>query len=122
MKQLQNESGAYMLEVLIALFLFGLSMMGLAQLGYASMLGNKTSQMMTDATALAQDRLEYSKQVGYDAVDAIAGKESYGSIPGYRKYRRETIVVTKGQLKEVSVLVYWDKDRHHFELRTALSP
>lgn len=123
MKELRNESGYYMLEVLVALFLFGLVMMGLAQLGYASMLGNRTSQMMTEATALAQERLEEVKRAGFDGADDLAETEGYGEIDGYDLYKRETTVVTVGggRMKHVTVTVYWSKDKHSFDLQTALS-
>ncbi|MBD3241354.1 MAG: hypothetical protein GF331_12260 [Chitinivibrionales bacterium] len=123
MKELHNENGYYMLEVLVGLFLFGLMMMGLAQLGYASMLGNKTSQMMTEATALAQERLEDVKQAGFDGADNLAETEGYGSISGYELYKRETTVNTigSGRMKHVTVTVFWSNDKHSFDLQTALS-
>jgi len=109
------------MDVLVAVFLFGLSMLGLAQLGYASMLGNRTSQHMTDATGLAQERIEYLRNVPYDSVDAKAGTEAYGTISGYAPYQRVTVVLPISGMKEISVRVYWDAGRHVFELKTALT-
>ncbi len=124
MHVLRDEAGAYLLEVLVALFLFGLAMMGLAQLGYASILGNKTSQSMMEATVLCQDRLEQAKELGYEAVDSLNNvEEGYGTVADAPQYRRVTAVrpnVSAGT-KQVTVRVFWDSDKHSFTLETAIS-
>jgi prepilin-type N-terminal cleavage/methylation domain-containing protein len=122
MRAERSESGFSLLEVLIAIFLFGLSMCGLAQLGYASMIGNKTSAMMSTATGLAQDRLEQVKMLGFDDADSAKTEEAYGAISGYEDYRRDTTVDSVGEsTKEVVVTVWWGNDKHHFSMRTMIS-
>lgn len=119
----KGEEGSYLLEVLIAVFLFGLAMLGLAQLGYASMVGNRTSQAMTDATALAQERLEDVRNVGFVKADSLAVKEDYGAVASFPKFKRITSVTLMGggNMKQITVRVYWDGDKHSFALQTALS-
>jgi type IV pilus assembly protein PilV len=125
--QLKNQSGYYMLQVLIGLFLFGLCMMGLAQLGYASMMGNRMSQHLTDATTLAQERLEEAKSLGFADVDTLhATKEGYGRIAGYDNFARVTQVDysdTSINIKRVQVDVYWNyrSKNHNITLQTILS-
>jgi len=124
MQELKDQAGGILLEVLVAIFLFGVAMMGLAQLGYASILGNKSSQSMMDATILCQDRLEQAKQLGYAKVDSLhLVDEAYATIPDNPLFRRRTEVTpdaTSGT-KRVKVTVYWLQNKHSFVLETQLS-
>jgi Tfp pilus assembly protein PilV len=122
--ELLNQNGSYLLQVLVAIFLFSIAMLGLAQLGYASMLGNRTSQMLTEATSLAQLRIEQAKRQTFSSVDTLEKTETYGNIAGYEAFKRTTDVTQVGganQLKRVTVTVSWDADRHSFDLQTAIS-
>jgi len=123
-RTLAKRDGFYLVQVLVALFLFSLAMLGLAQLGYASMLSNRSSQMLTDATALAQLRIEQAKRQSYTSVDTLERTEAYGAIPGYAAFKRVTDVTSIGttnQLKRVTVTVLWGNDEHSFNLHTAIS-
>ena len=122
-RETKVEGGFTLLEVMVAVFLFGMAMCGLAQMGYASMLGNRTSAMMTTATALAQEKLEQTKLVKFDSLKTDSVRERYGEIIGYDLHSRTTVttVDTANGTANVLVTVYWDNDKHKFKLRTMLS-
>ena len=69
-----SQDGFTLIEVLIAIFLLTVSLLGTAALTTGVIRGNKASRNMTTATAIAQSCLEENRRVGY--TNAGAGSSS----------------------------------------------
>jgi Tfp pilus assembly protein PilV len=117
-----DQTGAYMLQVLVALFLFSIAMLGLQALGLAAIRGNIVSRNLTEATVVAQQGVENIKSQDFDDIRRFKF-EGFGSIPNYPNYRRMTVVLDGGKgLKRVIVrVVWWDKTYHKIELQTLIA-
>jgi type IV pilus assembly protein PilV len=68
-----NQKGFSLLEVLIAISIFAVGLLALAQMQITSIQGNAFSSRTTDATTLAQDRLEQLMALAYTDADLNAG-------------------------------------------------
>ncbi len=55
----KNNEGFSLIEILIALFLLGIALLGMAQLFAFSVLNNSRSEKMTNATFLAQQQIDF---------------------------------------------------------------
>lgn len=72
-KELLNEKGFSLLEVLIALVILALGLLALGNMQVMGIGGNASGQKMTTATTLAQDAMEGLTNVPYNTVDLRAG-------------------------------------------------
>ncbi len=68
-----NQKGFSLLEVLIAISIFAVGLLALAQMQITSIQGNAFSGRTTDATTLAQDRLEQLMALAYTDADLDDG-------------------------------------------------
>lgn len=123
MRRVQNAKGFTLIEILIAVTLLSIGLLGMAGLTVGIIRGNALSSEVTAATALTQDRMEDIKRLGYS--NAAGSSEAYNSISGYAAYRRVTMVDidTPGVgMKTVTVTVYWDSDASSVAVETILTP
>jgi len=123
MRRVQNAKGFTLIEILIAVTLLSIGLLGMAGLTVGIIRGNALSSEVTAATALTQDRMEDIKRLGYN--NAAGSSEDYNSISGYAAYRRVTTVDidTPGVgMKTVTVTVYWDSDAASIAVETILTP
>lgn len=123
MRREQNAKGFTLIEILIAVTLLSIGLLGMAGLTVGIIRGNALSSEVTAATALTQDRMEDIKRLGYS--NAAGSSEAYNSISGYAAYRRVTMVDidTPGVgMKTVTVTVYWDSDASSVAVETILTP
>ncbi|MGB0910899.1 MAG: type IV pilus modification PilV family protein [Nitrospirales bacterium] len=118
--------GASLLEILIAMVLVSIAILGVAGFSTVSIKGTAFSQELTIAVTLAQDALEELRREGYrsTAVGVVTNTEPYGSIAGAPLFQRT--VVTKANtpargLQTVMVNVAWDDDAHSTSLSTILA-
>ncbi len=119
-----NELGFTLLEVLVAIVILSIGLLGMASLTIGIIQGNKLSNDLTTATTLAQDKMEEKRLEGYSGVTA----ETKGSCPSpYDDYEIEVVVTDDSPatgMKTVVVTSYWqdqDGDEHSVELKTILS-
>ena len=123
MRRVQNAKGFTLIEILIAVTLLTIGLLGMAGLTVGIMRGNSLSSEVTAATALTQDRMEDIKRLGY--INTAGSSEAYNSILGYAAYRRVTTVDidTPGVgMKTVTVTVYWKSDAASIAVETILTP
>ena len=123
MRRVQNAKGFTLIEILIAVTLLTIGLLGMAGLTVGIMRGNSLSSEVTAATALTQDRMEDIKRLGY--INTAGSSEAYNSILGYAAYRRVTTVDidTPGVgMKTVTVTVYWNSDAASIAVETILTP
>lgn len=116
-----------MIEVLVALLIFSFVLLGVAVLVLAIIQSNAQSRHITDATNLAQARLEGMVNLPYatvaSGVDANNPVRENG-LPGGIYTRTWTVTAPTAGTKTVLVAVAWtDKEgTHSVNLRTTVSP
>lgn len=125
-KTIGNNQGISLLEVLVAMTLVSIAILGMAGFSTVAIKGSTLSQKMTNAVILAQDSLEEIRRIGYrpSMVDQRSHIEAYGTIPGEPLFERT--VTTKPNtpatgLQTITVKVAWDSDRHSVSFATILS-
>ena len=125
-KTFGNNQGISLLEVLVAMTLVSIAVLGMAGFSTVAIKGSALSQKMTKAVTLAQDSLEEIRRIGYrpSVFDQRSHIEAYGTIPGEPLFER--IVTTKPNtpatgLQTITVKVAWDSDRHSVSFSTILS-
>lgn len=125
MRKLRNKKGFSLLEILVAITLLSIGLLGMASLTIGIIQGNTSGNRVTTATTLAQDKMEDIKRLGYGGTSAGTVTEDYNSITNYSSYKRVT-VTTDGTpstgMKSVNVTVYWDSDAYSATLQTILAP
>ena len=122
----RNNKGFTLIEVLIAMVILSIGLLGTAALITGIINGNKVSNRITTATVLAQDKMEDIKRHGFSGTPTsdITTTEPYNSITNYSLYKRVTftdVVNPAVGMKTVTVTVYWDSDNSSIELKTILA-
>ena len=117
----QNNKGFTLIEVLVAMVILSIGLLGTAALITGIIRGNQVSNRMTAATTLAQDKMENIKSVSYSNAES----EPRAFLPSpYEKYERQVTVVDDNSLgvgmKTVTVTVYWGSGKS-VSLQTILS-
>jgi|WetSurMetagenome_2_1015567.scaffolds.fasta_scaffold822460_1 type IV pilus assembly protein PilV len=123
----RQEEGFTLLEVLIAMTIFSIGVLALAQVQFAASSNNMQSRLTSTASSLASDRLE---EIVYGpSFDGIRTttypSEAYGAVdsnnPRYKQFQRTVAiqdsldVAGRVSLKTVRVRVTWHAlhgDRH----------
>lgn len=125
-KIIGDNQGISLLEVLVAMMLVSIVVLGMAGFSTVAIKGSALSQKMTKAVTLGQDSLEEIRRVGYRPAlsDERSLTEAYGTIPDEPLFER--IVTTKPNtpapgLQTLTVKVAWDSDRHSISLATLLA-
>jgi prepilin-type N-terminal cleavage/methylation domain-containing protein len=117
----KNNKGFTLLEILIAITVFSIGLLGMATLTTGIIRGNLASKNLTTATTLAQDQMENVIRIGY--TGASSKDENYGNIADYPLYKRVTVIDNNkpaADMKTMTVTVSWDSDAHSVILRTIL--
>ncbi len=125
--RLGNNKGFTLLEILIAITVFSVGLLGMATLTAVIIRGNLASEKLTTATTLAQDQVEKIIGVGYSGTPTsdTTTTEDYNSITNYSSYKRVTFTQVDNPaegMKKITISVYWDSDAHSVVLRTILVP
>jgi prepilin-type N-terminal cleavage/methylation domain-containing protein len=134
MRTLHREDGFTLVEVLVAIVVFSVALLGMAGLMINIVNVNVSSKKITAATTFAYDKIENLKTLNFANVPAAAGAEawnpqtkSWSSISPtdpYVVYKRVTSVDTASMppgMANVSVSVFWDADKHSVAFNTILS-
>ena len=120
-KDRDNNGGFTLMEVLVAMVILTVGLLGTAALIIGIINSNKLSNRISTATILAQDKMEDIKSVVYS--NAVSETRAFLPSPD-DKYEREVTVVDDSpaaNMKTVTVTVYWDSDAHSVELKTILA-
>lgn len=100
--KLTTAKGFTLVELMIAIVLFSVALLGIASLASVVINGNNISKQITTSTTLAQQKVEYylNKGYGYGIYTTSTYPEPFGTIPAadgntglYSGYRRVTTIV-----------------------------
>ena len=124
----EGDNGFTLIEVLVAIVILSVGLLGMASLTVGIIKGNKLSGDLTTATTLAQDKMEEIRGLGYSGMPTATTTtptiEDYSTIPGYAEYKRATETTVgspASDMKTITVTTYWDSDAHSVELKTILA-
>ncbi|MFQ5918099.1 MAG: prepilin-type N-terminal cleavage/methylation domain-containing protein [Candidatus Binatia bacterium] len=123
MRNGRNDRGFTLLEILVAVTLLSIGLLGVAGLTVGIMRGNRHSNMTTTATTLAQDKIEDVRANGYSGTPAGTFPEPYNNAD-FPFYKRVTVVTDNTpspNMKTVTVTVYWNLDASSVALETVLT-
>jgi type IV pilus assembly protein PilV len=83
-----GEEGFSLIEVLVSLAILAVGLLGLALLQVTAVKGNATASKSTVATGLAQDKLEWFRNSGWDNIVSSTGLDnsSVPMIPTYANF------------------------------------
>ena len=126
MAKLYYEKGFTLLEVLVAITILSIGLLGVASLTTGIIKGNLYSKNVTSATVVAQQKIEEIQRVGYDSANSLAGTATL-SMGGYNFTRVTTIGPTiidgtpQPNMKTARVTVAWNPGGYSISLDTIIS-
>ncbi|MEA1900080.1 MAG: prepilin-type N-terminal cleavage/methylation domain-containing protein [Thermodesulfobacteriota bacterium] len=118
--RLRSSNGFTLIEVLVAMVILSVGLLGTAALITGIINGNKVSNRITTATVLGQDKMEEIKGAGY--AGAVTETRTFLPSPD-DNYERQVTVVNgspAANMKTVTVTVYWESNKS-VSLQTILS-
>lgn len=109
-----NKKGFTLIEVLVGLVILAIGLLAIAGMQLTSVKGNFFSSNLTQASVLAQDRLEILRNLPWGHDDLSAGTHDEGTIPNTIFTRQYTVAVIPGTtMIDITVTVRWRDDTDH---------
>jgi type IV pilus assembly protein PilV len=102
-----DQRGFSLIEVLIAMTIFAIGVLALAQMQITAIRGNAFSSTTTDGTTLAQDRIEQLMNSSYDDANLNAGNHGPVSQGFYNVSWNVLNDTPVANTKTVNVSVTW---------------
>jgi type IV pilus assembly protein PilV len=114
--RMRNNKGFTLIEIMIAIFILVVALLGVAGVTVSVINGNAFSKEITSASTLAQDKMEELKDTAYGS---IASGSDTNSI--YTRTWTVTSPITDS--KTIVVVVSWSRsgNAHNVTLRTILA-
>ena len=110
MRFLNSSKGFTLLEMLIAMTILSVALLGMGQMMLLSIRGTSFGNKITEATTFAQDKMEELRTVDWDVLkdgnDVINGSKGIN-------YQRRWAVVPNGTMKTVNLSVSWNDGNDH---------
>ena len=122
MAKLCYEKGFTLLEVLVAITILSVGLLGAASLTTGIIKGNLYSKNVTSATVVAQQTIEGIQRVGYDHANDLAGTATV-SMGGFT-FASQTSVTDNTpapNMKTATVTVSWNPGGYSISLNTIIS-
>ena len=107
----KHQNGLSLIEVLISMGTFAIGFLAIASLVIATTRNNTTGNMLTEATLLARDRVEFLKSLPIDQLENACRDEN-GSEIVHKIYTRACEITALGSsatVKTIKVYVKWKK-------------
>ncbi len=122
-KYFGKPKGFTLIEVVIGLIILAVGLLGIAAMQFTSTKSGYFSSNVTQATILAQDKLEYLKNLSYSDSDLSSGQHDEGAVSGTIFSRHYAIVEDAGNsMKMITVTVQWaDPGNHSISFSTIRS-
>ena len=115
----KNEQGFTLMELLVAVTVLAIGLLGIAGLQGTTIRRNVTAMRNTEATALIEDKIEEIRNSPFDNVTS-EGAEQNGVFT--RRVTVQANTPIAGSTKTVTVTVSWsDPSRHELSFQTILS-
>lgn len=109
-----NKKGFTLIEVLVGLVILAIGLLAIAGMQLVSVKGNSFSSHLTQASILAQDRLETLRNLPWEHPDLSAGTHNEGTIPNTIFTREYTVAVIPGTtMLSITVTVRWREETDH---------
>lgn len=116
----KNEQGFTFIEIVVGLIILAIGLLAIASMQITSIKGSAFSSHLTQASILAQDQLEYLKNLSFDHPDLNSGKHNEGQVSDTifsREY--EVVEDTGNMLKTIIVTIQWnDHGKHSISFST----
>lgn len=124
-QRLKNQQGLSLLEIVIAMAVVFLALLGFAGFSVVAHTGMSASEKMTRAVTLAQEKMEDVQREGIPPglTGPSISTEPYGSIAGALHHQRILIITPDDPmpgLHTVIVQMQWDNGAHTTSLKTYL--
>jgi type IV pilus assembly protein PilV len=118
-----GEKGFTLIEVAAGLVILAIGLLGIAAMQVTSTKGGYFSNNVTQATILAQDKLEYLKNLSYSDSNLSSGQHNEGIISGTIFSRVYNVLEDTGNsIKTITVSVQWtDRGNHRISFSTIRS-
>ena len=118
-----GEKGFTLIEVVAGLVILAIGLLGIAAMQVTSIKGGYFSNNVTQATILAQDKLEYLKNLSYSDSNLSSGQHNEGIISGTIFSRMYNVLEDAGNsIKTITVTVSWtDRGNHSISFSTIRS-
>ncbi|MFQ6038084.1 MAG: prepilin-type N-terminal cleavage/methylation domain-containing protein [Candidatus Aminicenantales bacterium] len=106
----ESDRGFSLIEVVVGLAIVAVALLGLAQVFTYSVLTNARADRMSNATFLAQQQIDFYRNLTADELNALTGNPTDELIDvngdGTNDFRRITRLQTMGNFWEIRVLVF----------------
>jgi type IV pilus assembly protein PilV len=119
----RKPNGFTLIEVAVGLIILAAGLLGIAAMQITSTKGGSFSNHLTQATVLAQDKLEYLKNLSYSDSNLSHGQYNEGILSGTIFSIQHHIVEDAGNsMKTITVTVQWaDRGNHSISFSTIRS-
>lgn len=119
MNEFSNDKGFTLIEVMIAIFILVVGLLGVAGVATTVINGNAFSREITTATTLAQDKMEELKDTTYSNI--ASGSDTQESI--YTRTWTSTPDSPDADMKTIDVTVQflWKGATHNVTLKTIVA-
>ena len=113
-ERIEKQGGFSLIEVLVAVVFLAIGVLAIAGLQVTSVRGNYFSNNLMQATYVAQDRLEFLKNLPFSSSQLQANNYNDGdtTISGI-VFNRKYEVVMNGNLKRIKYTVTWNDGVGH---------
>ena len=122
MRVVPGEKGFTLVELIVAMFIFGILATGMATLMGVLIQNNEFSQDMTEATTWAENKMELFKNLDYAGIQP--GWNWDMPAEGFWRLWEVKDNVPEQGLKQITVMVLWFDSKwnfHHVSLMTLKS-
>jgi prepilin-type N-terminal cleavage/methylation domain-containing protein len=119
----RKPNGFTLIEVAVGLIILAAGLLGIAAMQITSTKGGSFSSHLTQATVLAQDKLEHLKNLSYGDSNLSHGQHNEGILSGTIFSIQHHIVEDAGNsMKTITVTVQWaDRGNHSISFSTIRS-
>lgn len=105
-----KKDGFSLIEVLVGIAIVAIALLGLAQIFTYSVMTNSRAERMSNATFLAQQQIDYHRNLTADELNVLTAANIDDQIDvnldGTIDYRRVTEIQSTGQFWQIRVLVF----------------